>query len=156
MRKLLFLALGAMFLVVSAVIAFTSDHGEVYFALPLCLGLLFAGVAVVMASKEQSIPLPQPKKYKARNLFDDEVEVVDDDFGSSNGQSLVVYAFYFFESGAVVFWVLGMIFFFKMTAFVTVVVVVALVVRSCSSSTLKDARIKLEQSVEGDPPRLSS
>ncbi len=157
MKKLLILATGAILFVVCAIIALTGEKSEVYQGLLICLGLLCVGIAVITANKQQQIaaPPPQAKKYPSRNLFGDEVDTKED-LRSDNTQSYMIWAFLFIESGGFVFWILGMVFYFKVTAFLTVVTVVALIVRSCSKSTLEEAGVKLEQDTSENYSKLST
>lgn len=155
MKKLLFLAIGAIFLVISGLLALVGEKNEVYWGLPFCLGILFVCIAILAASAQPQVVLPQAKKYRARNLFDDEVDPLEE-ANSYNGQSSVVWASFFLLVCAVIVWMLCMFYFFKMTAFLTIVALVGLTVRTCSrKSTLAEANVQLDQSLRESNHKLS-
>lgn len=149
MKNLLILAIGAMFFVVFTIVALIGEKNEVYQVLLIFFGSLCAIVAIVATSKQQQIVAlpPEAKKHPPRNFFGDEVDA-EEDPETGSGQLQMLWAFFFLLAVAIILWVLGMVFYSKETAFLTVVTVVALIVRSCSESTLKEAGIKLEQGAD--------
>lgn len=156
MQKLLFLALGAIFLVMFGIIALISKKGEIYWVLPLCLGLLFAGISIVVASKQQIVtPPPQVKKYRSRNLFGDEVDP-EEKAKSHDNQKATMYGFLFLVVVTITLWMLGMTLYSKIIGFVSVIVLVAFTVRYFSGPILAEAGVKLEQGTGENHPTLSS